>query len=147
MTDPDISLDVPAQRRELREHPAAVLGAIALGGALGALARYGVGLALPHATGAWAWSTFVINLSGCLAIGVLMALIEHRLPDQKLLRPFAGVGILGGYTTFSTATVDVVQLLQAHRPGPALGYLASTALGALVAVALGFGVTAAVVRR
>lgn len=145
--DPDISLDVPAQRRELREHPVAVLGAISLGGVAGALARYGISLALPHAAGCWSWPTFLTNLSGCLLIGVLMALIEHRWPGQKLLRPFAGVGVLGGYTTFSTATVDVVQMIRAHHPLPALGYLFGMALGALAAVALGFGVTGAVARR
>lgn len=145
--DPDVSFDVPEQRRELREHPVTVLGAIALGGVIGALARYGVGALLPHGTGAWAWSTFLINVSGCLLLGVLMAVIEHHVPDQKLLRPFAGVGILGGYTTFSTATVDVVQMLSAHQPLPALGYLCATAVGALVAVAIGFGVTDALVRR
>ncbi|GAB2997625.1 CrcB family protein [Amycolatopsis acidiphila] len=145
--DPDISLAVPAQRRELREHPAAVLAAISLGGACGALARYRVGELLPHHGGQWAWSTWLINVSGCLCIGVLMALIDHRWPRQRLLRPFAGVGVLGGYTTFSTAAVDVVQLIGAHRPGPALLYLAATALAALVAVTLGSVATTAALTR
>ncbi|MBB2938195.1 CrcB protein [Amycolatopsis bartoniae] len=140
VVDPDVSLAVPQQRRELRDHPAAVLGAIALGGALGALARYGVGELLPHASGGWPWSTLLVNVSGCLAIGVLMALIGRFWPRQRLLRPFAGVGVLGGYTTFSTATLEVVQLVQAHRPVLALLYLAVTALGALVAVAVGAAV-------
>lgn len=145
--DPDISLAVPAQRRELRDHPAAVLVAISLGGVFGALARYWVGELLPHASGQWAWSTWLVNISGCLCIGVLMALIDQVWPRQRLIRPFAGVGVLGGYTTFSTATVDVVQLLEAHRPAPALLYLVTTVLAALVAVALGSAVTTAVLTR
>lgn len=138
--DPDISLAVPAQRRELR----AVVAAISLGGVCGALGRYGVGELLPHQAGQWAWSTWAINVSGCLFIGVLMALIDQVWPRQRLIRPFVGVGVLGGYTTFSTATVDVVHLVNAQRPGLALLYLAVTVLGALVAVTLGSVATAAV---
>ncbi|GAA5168053.1 MULTISPECIES: fluoride efflux transporter CrcB [Amycolatopsis] len=145
--DPDVSLAVPQQRRELRDRPGTVLGVIALGGASGALARYTVGALLPHQAGQWAWSTLLINVSGCLAIGVLMALIEHVWPRQRLLRPFLGVGVLGGYTTFSTATLDVVQLVDAHRPAPALLYLGGTALAALAAVALGSLATTALLTR
>jgi CrcB protein len=145
--DPDVALHVPAQRRELRDHPGTVLAAISLGGVCGALARAGLGELLPHTSGQWAWSTWLVNVSGCLCIGVLMALIDEVWPRQRLIRPFAGVGVLGGYTTFSTATVDVVQLLAAHRPAPALAYLATTVLAALVAVTLGSVTTTAVLTR
>lgn len=145
--NPDISLAEPAQRRELRDRPGAVLAAISLGGICGALSRYGVGELLPHPAGQWAWSTWTINASGCLFIGVLMALIDQVWPRQRLIRPFVGVGVLGGYTTFSTATVDVVQLVNAQRPGAALLYLAATVLVALIAVTLGSVATAAVVTR
>ncbi|MTD56420.1 fluoride efflux transporter CrcB [Amycolatopsis sp. RM579] len=145
--DPDVSLAVPAQRRELREHPAAVLCAISLGGVCGALARYGVGVLIPHEPGQWAWATWLVNLSGCLLIGVLMALIGRLWPRQQLIRPFAGVGVLGGYTTFSTATVDVVHQLNAHQPALAMLYMVTTVLGALLAVSAGFAVTTAALSR
>jgi CrcB protein len=103
-----------------------VLAAIAAGGVLGAEARYGVGALLPHADGAWPWSTFLINFSGCVLIGVLLVVIIELRDAHRLVRPFLGVGVLGGYTTFSTATVEVLTLLSAGRPGAAIGYLVAT---------------------
>lgn len=64
-----------------------------------------------------------------------------------MARPFLGVGVLGGFTTFSTYAVDVQQAIVAGAPGTALAYLAATALGALVAVAVGDAVTAGLLRR
>jgi CrcB protein len=145
--DPDVSLAVPVQRRELRDRPGAVLAAISLGGVCGALGRYGLGELLPHAAGQWPWATWTINASGCLFIGVLMALIDQMWPRQRLIRPFVGVGVLGGYTTFSTATVDVAQLVNAHRPGAALLYLGVTVLAALIAVTVGSVATTALLMR
>jgi len=135
--DPDIDLHVPEQRRELREHPAAVLGSISAGGVLGALARYGLDQAFPHQPGAWPWATWSINVGGCLLIGVLVVLINEVWTGQRLLRPFLGVGMLGGFTTFSTAIVDVQQLVEAGPAAVGLAYLVSTAAAALVAVITG----------
>ena len=90
----------------------------ALGGALGALARWAVSSALPHARGAWPWATLLVNLTGCLVIGALLAVLLARFPHSPWLRPFLAVGVLGGYTTYSTFAVDVVQLT-ARRPRPA----------------------------
>jgi CrcB protein len=129
-----VDLRVPVQRWELAGHRLDVLGAIALGGILGAEARYGLSVALPHASGAWPWATLLTNLSGCLLIGVLMAVITELIEPHRLVRPFLGVGVLGGYTTFSTYSTDLVQMLNAGRPVLALGYLAVTPLGALAAV-------------
>src|SRR4051794_22770193 len=100
--DPDVDLHVPAQRAELRPSPWPVLGAISAGGACGALARYAVAEAWPHAAGGFPVSTLLVNVSGCLLIGVLMVVVTEVAPERRLLRPFAGVGVLGGYTTFST---------------------------------------------
>jgi CrcB protein len=119
---------------------------IAAGGVIGAAARYGVGVALPTPTGGIPWSTLLVNVSGCLLIGVLMALTVEVWTGQPLVRPFLGVGVLGGYTTFSAAVVDVQQLITAGRPGIALGYLAGTALAALAAVQLGMALIRAVTR-
>ena len=139
--DADVDLHVPAQVRELRDHPVTVLAAIAAGGALGALARLGLGTLIPHGTGELPVATLLVNASGCLLIGVLMALIAGLWPDQVLLRPFLGVGVLGGYTTFSTYVVDATQLVQAHAARTALLYLALTVVSALVAVVLGSSLT------
>ncbi|WP_179806512.1 FluC/FEX family fluoride channel [Micromonospora purpureochromogenes] len=134
--DPDVDLHVPADRDELPAHPAAVLGAIAAGGVLGALARAGVQTALPHPPDGFPWATFAVNVTGCLLIGVLMAVIGRRRV-APLTRPFLGVGVLGGFTTFSAYVVDVRLAVAAGATGTALTYLAATLLGGLLAVAAG----------
>lgn len=118
-----------------------VLAVIAAGGVLGAEARYGVSTLLPHAGATFPWSTLAVNASGCFLIGVLMVLILEVMTPHRLLRPFVGVGILGGYTTFSTYSVDIQRLLTSGRPGVALGYLAGTAAAALAAVWAGVALT------
>ncbi|MEU5673887.1 fluoride efflux transporter FluC [Micromonospora sp. NPDC047762] len=146
-TDPDVDLRVPGDRRELTAHPATILAAIAVGGALGALARAGLQHAVPHPPTGFPWATFTVNTAGCLLIGVLMAVLGHLDGGPPLARPFLGVGVLGGFTTFSTYAVDVQQAIVVGAPGTALTYLAATVLGALVAVALGDAVTAGLLRR
>nr|WP_245666631.1 CrcB family protein [Micromonospora sediminicola] len=139
--DPDVDLRVPADRGELTAHPAAVLAVIAAGGVLGALARAGVQAAVPHPPTGLPWATLGVNVTGCLLIGVLMAVLTAR-PAGPLARPFLGVGVLGGFTTFSAYAVDAQRLVTAGAAGTALAYLALTVLGALVAVAVGDAVTA-----
>jgi len=115
---------------------AAVIGMIAAGGMIGAAARHAVALALPTRDG-FPWGTLLVNVSGCLLIGVLMVVILEATAPHPLARPFLGVGVLGGYTTFSTYAVEVHALLLDHRVGTAVAYLLGTVLAALVAVQLG----------
>jgi fluoride exporter len=126
-----------------RRHGARVLAVISAGGVLGALARDGLTLALPTPAGGVPWATLLVNVSGCLLIGVLMVLVVEVWEAHPLVRPFLGVGVLGGYTTFSTAVVDVQRLIVAGRPAVALGYLAGTAAAALAAVQVGVVLTRA----
>jgi fluoride exporter len=123
----------------------AVVAAVAVGGVVGAEARYGLAVALPHAPGEWPWSTLVANVTGCLLIGVLMVLVTERLRVHPLVRPLLGVGVLGGYTTFSTYTVDVLAGFATGHAGPAALYLALTPVLATVAVAVGVAGTRALV--
>ncbi|MGC4806923.1 fluoride efflux transporter CrcB [Micromonospora sp. DT233] len=134
--DPDVDVGVPADRGELRARPATVLGVIAVGGALGALARAGLQAAFPHSPTGFPWATFAVNVTGCLLIGALMAVVTAGRA-RPLTRPFLGVGVLGGFTTFSTYTVDVRLALDSGAFGTALSYLFGTLVGALVAVWLG----------
>lgn len=122
---------------------APVVGAVAAGGVLGAEARFGLGIALPHGAGGWPWSTLLINVSGCLLIGVLMVTIMELTSPHRLIRPFLGVGVLGGYTTFSTYSVEFLQLLDTGRAGAALAYLVLTPLATLAAVWAGAAATRA----
>src|SRR4051812_151660 len=105
---------MPARRRKLLGHPVEVLGAIAAGGVIGAEARYGLDCRcrtrLP-------WATFLISAFGSLLIGVLMVVIVELLDAHRLVRPFLGVGVLGGFTTFSTYAVDALLLTDARRAG------------------------------
>ena len=94
---------------------------VAIGGALGSLARYGVGLAAARWLGlAFPWGTLVVNVAGGLAMGVLFARVG---PEQEGLRLLVGVGVLGGFTTFSTFSLETVRLLE-HGPGLGLFYVA-----------------------
>lgn len=124
-----------------------VLAVISVGGVAGALARYGLTEAFPDATVGFAWTTFGINVSGCLLIGVLMVLLSDVWPTWRLLRPLVGTGVLGGYTTFSTYILDAQQLLAAGAARTALTYLAGTVLAALAAVYAGITLTRCAVRR
>ncbi len=135
--DPDVDLHVPMDRAELVRHHVSVLSAIAAGGALGALARQLVGEAVPTAPGAFPWGTFLINVSGSLLIGILMAVLGLRPAHHRLLRPFLGVGILGGFTTFSTYAVQTHELVRSGHPVVAIVYLAGTVLAAVLAVVVG----------
>jgi CrcB protein len=118
-----------------------VLTVISAGGVTGALARYGLAEAFPHSADRFAWATFGINISGCLFIGVLMVLVTDVWSTRRLLRPFVGTGVLGGYTTFSTYIIDIQQLLATGAARTALAYLASTLLAALAAVYAGITLT------
>jgi fluoride exporter len=114
-----------------------ILTAIAIGGALGALARWGLAETLPHSPGHVAWATVLANLSGCFAIGVLLVVLAARRPDSRLLRPLLGTGVLGGYTTFSTYALDTRDLLAAGRPALAAAYLFGTLVAGVLAVVAG----------
>ncbi|WP_308188628.1 fluoride efflux transporter CrcB [Nocardia spumae] len=135
--DPDVDLRVPTQRRELMREHGAVLAVIAIGGGLGGLSRYGLSRLLPTHPGQFPWGTFTENVAGCLAIGVLMVLITEVWPAHRLVRPFVGVGFLGGFTTFSTYAVEIRNLLQPGSAWLAFAYLGATLVCALLAVLAG----------
>ncbi|MFF7972427.1 fluoride efflux transporter CrcB [Streptomyces sp. NPDC007905] len=123
----------PPRRPEWRTQ-APVVAVVAVGGALGATTRYGLGLAWPTPPGGFPWATFGINVIGCAVIGVFMVLISDVWAAHRLVRPFFGTGVLGGFTTFSTYAVDIRKLVDAGHPRTGLAYLAATLFAALAAV-------------
>jgi len=133
---PELTFQAPA-REPSRDRQWDVTLAVILGGILGAEARYGISVAIPHVPAGFPWSTVCINVIGCFCLGILMSLLTQLASPHRLVRPFAGIGILGGFTTFSTFTVDAERLIQHHRPGTALLYVLCTliATGAAVAAA------------
>ena len=123
--------------RLVRAGDAGLLGAVALGGVLGSLGRYAVGLALPHPAGSFAWSTFLVNVTGSLAMGVLVVWVLSMASPHTWLRPFLGVGVRGGWTTFSSYALDIHEMAQAGHGLVAAAYLVGSLVVGLAAVGLG----------
>jgi CrcB protein len=134
-------------RRELPDYGRWVLAVIAVGGVIGAELRYGVGILIPPGARSMPWATFLVNVLGGFGIGVLMAVLGRAPHRHALLRPFLGVGVLGGFTTFSTYSTDVYRLIDVGRPELALGYAALTLFAALAATVAGMAVGTARPRR
>ncbi|MFE3902133.1 fluoride efflux transporter CrcB [Streptomyces sp. NPDC059153] len=117
-----------------RNPQGSVVAVVALGGALGACARYGATLIWPTAPGGFPWTTLTVNVVGCAVIGVFMVVISEVWAAHRLVRPFFGTGVLGGFTTFSTYAVDIERLVDAGRARTGLAYLGLTLCAALAAV-------------
>lgn len=126
---------VPSARGPSPWHgQAPVVVVVSLGGALGASARYGLSLLWPAHPGGFPWTTFWVNVAGCFVIGLFMVVITDIWAAHRLVRPFFGTGVLGGFTTFSTYAADIQRLIDEGHPRTALNYLAATLLAALAAV-------------
>lgn len=98
---------------------------VALGGALGSMARYGAGLAVARLFGlAFPWGTLFVNALGGLAMGVLFVRLD---PSHENLRLLLGVGVLGGFTTFSAFSLETVRLSQSN-PGLAALYVGASVI-------------------
>ncbi|TLQ47929.1 CrcB family protein [Streptomyces marianii] len=120
--------------------PGGVLAVIALGGLLGGTARYALGLAFPTSAGTFPLTTFVVNVTGAFLLALLLVYVMESLPRSWYVRPFAAVGFLGSYTTFSTWMVDTDRLLcDGHYTLAALNVLGSLLAG-LAATVLGLAV-------
>ena len=124
-----------------RRGQAALLLVIALGGALGAPARYGIAQLLPVEPGAFPWATFWTNVAGALVIGLFVTGVLERLSRDRFVRPFFLVGFLGSFTTFSTLAVETATLVKDGDVAVAVAYtVASIVVGlaaAFVGLALG----------
>ncbi|MDQ0378530.1 fluoride efflux transporter FluC [Amycolatopsis thermophila] len=137
----------PGAATTTRRSQAPVVAVVAAGGAVGALARYGLAQAWPTAAGHFPWATFVTNVLGCFLIGVLMVLVTEVRVAHRLVRPFVGVGVLGGFTTFSTYAVEFHGLLTPGHAAVAFAYLGGTLLAAMLAVIAGVALTRRVTVR
>ncbi|SLN58835.1 Putative fluoride ion transporter CrcB [Roseivivax jejudonensis] len=118
---------------------------VALGGAAGAVARYLTGAALMRALGpGFPWGTVAVNIAGSFAMGVLVVALAHLGANR--VAPLLMTGLLGGFTTFSAFSLDVVTLWERGAAGTAVLYAAASvalSIGALVAgLALARSVTA-----
>ena len=114
---------------------------IGLGSAMGGMARYGVsGWAAQRWGETFPWGTFLVNVSGCLLIGVVFVVTgtESRLRLDPVWKDFLMLGLLGGYTTFSSFSLQTLNLVRQGEWFWALGYVVMSVLVCLVAVVLGY---------
>ncbi|MFK0252221.1 fluoride efflux transporter FluC [Streptomyces sp. NPDC090445] len=127
---------VTGGREPFRAHlRGGVLAAVALGGLLGGTARYALGLAFPAPGVTFPWTTFAINVSGSFALALLLVYVFEAWPPTRYVRPFAAVGFLGAFTTFSTWMVDTDRLLgHGHYAAAALNIFGSLFAGAAATV-------------
>ncbi len=116
---------------------------VALGGAIGASLRYLMGMAALRAFGpGFPWGTLLVNLIGCLAMGMLAVLLADKASPR--LAPFLMTGILGGFTTYSAFALDTVALWQRGDSGTAMTYILATTAGSIAAVLAGMALVRAV---
>lgn len=119
---------------------------VALGGALGAMARFG---AVQVATARWGlafpWGTLAVNITGSLVIGFLATILSSRQADPAL-RLLLITGVLGGYTTFSAFSFEALALITEQRHLAAAGYMVGSVLLGVAAATIGTAVAFAVVR-
>ena len=116
---------------------ATALLAVFVGGSLGTVARYLLDAHHPVPQGNFPWVTLVINLSGSLAIGLLVPLTEHASPRASWARPLLVVGFLGGWTTYSTLAVEATLLAKHGDIITFIAYVAATVIGGLTLVGAG----------
>lgn len=111
---------------------------VALGGAIGATFRYGTGVLLIKPTGLFPWTTWWINLLGCFLAGVFFALSQKYPVLQNEARLFLMVGILGGFTTFSSFGLETFQLLRHGQSVLAFSYALSSLVLGVIVLGLGY---------
>ena len=110
---------------------------VALGGALGAVGRYLVGLSLKTASG-FPWATMSVNILGSLLMGLVIGWLSRQNGGSDALRLFVAVGILGGFTTFSAFSMDLFTLLERRDIATTMLYLGGSLIGGLLAFIIGF---------
>ena len=119
------------------------LAAIFAGGMVGAVLRVWVSQQFTSTTPNWPWATFIINVTGSVALAYFATRLQERLPLSTYRRPFLGTGFCGAYTTFSTMQVEILKMLEHSRYGLAVGY----AVASIVAGSFAIWATTALVRR
>ncbi|WGM46952.1 Putative fluoride ion transporter CrcB [Brevundimonas sp. NIBR10] len=125
---------------------------VGFGGALGSMARYGVGLAAARVVpgASWPWATMTVNVVGGLLMGLLVGWLSARAgAEGETLRVFAAVGILGGFTTFSAFSLEVVLMIERRQYAAAAAYVVASVVVSTVTLMIGlmiarraFGVSA-----
>lgn len=126
----------PTERIDVRMQPA-VLACIAVGGALGALARYGLSRVIHTPPDGFPRATFAINLAGAFVLGGFLTIVHVRHVAARYARPLFAIGFLGAFTTFSTMAVETVTLVKDGHAWLGVSYLVMSVLAGLFTCSLG----------
>lgn len=111
---------------------------VALGGGIGAAARYGVNVWSGRTFGTvFPWHTLIVNVLGCFAMGLIIELLARKFSADTNLRAFLTTGILGGFTTFSAFALDFAVLAERKDYSLAMSYVGSSVILSLVGVFAG----------
>ena len=111
---------------------------VAMGGAVGSSFRYLVGVAAMRFLGmGFPWGTMIVNIAGSFIMGVLIALLALRFSVGNEVRAFLAIGVLGGFTTFSSFALDVVSLYEKKQYFASMGYMSISVIGSILALFLG----------
>lgn len=111
------------------------------GGAIGAGARYGMGLAFAGAR--YPWATLAVNIAGALAMGLLAGVVAKGIAGEPV-RLLLGVGVLGGFTTFSAFSLELVTMAERGAMLSAIGYALVSVVGSVLALAAGLAAVRAI---
>ncbi|PHR58704.1 MAG: fluoride efflux transporter CrcB [Robiginitomaculum sp.] len=115
---------------------------VAMGGAIGASCRYSLGLGFglvlaPSKANAFPWATLSANVLGGLLMGFLMGWLAFKISGAENIRLFVGVGILGGFTTFSSFSLETIRMIETKAYGMAMGYISASVILSVLAVFIG----------
>lgn len=145
---PDPTIDPDALGSRAPHLSPALVGVVALGGAVGTGARYLAVVLIPR-VGGWPWPTYAVNLVGAFVLGWLLEALVRRGPDhghRRVVRLLVGTGFCGGFTTYSSFAVDIDTLLRGGSVAIALAYAVSTVVVGFLLSALGIWVGARTTR-
>ena len=117
---------------------------VMIGGAVGAALRFGLSRAVPMVVGVWPWATFIANVLGSLLMGILAFWLVRKGAQGEQVRLLLGVGVLGGFTTFSTFSLEVGQMIENGQLVMAFGYAIASVLVGLTALFAGVALARAV---
>jgi CrcB protein len=137
LVDPDAEVDLPRDDVHRLRDEIDILATIAIGGFFGTLCRYELNLHWTQNGSTFPLTIFVINVTGSLAIGLVLSVILENLRPTRYLRPLTCIGFLGGWTTMSTLAVVSDNLISSGHIGIALNYLIATGVMTPLASALG----------
>ncbi len=127
---------------DVRRGGAAIWLAIAVGGALGTLARFGLAEALPSPDADWHWATLIANVIGAAALGVVLVRLPNPTNRPSRLRAFLAAGVCGGLTTFSTVQSELLAMIDGGHGALALSYAAVSIVAGLIAVLVAVRISA-----